>query len=393
MRDTPTAICFDRFVLDLQQCALRRGNDQLELRPKAFDVLRYLAENPGRVVSKEELVKAVWQGVFVTDDALVQCVRDIRHVLSDEAHKIIRTIPRRGYLFAIDPAAVPAPPQPSGSSPPSVSFCVADDGVKLAVATVGNGTPLVRAATWFNHLEHDWQVAHRGALFRFLADRFRLIRYDGRGSGLSDWNVSQISFATFEKDLETVVEALKLPRYALLGTSQGAAISIAHAVRHPDRVSKMVLHGAYALGLNMRGCAKEYQKGQAYLTLMRQGWGDEHSAFLQSYSLLFFPGASAEQTRRLAEMQRKATSAENAVRFRVACDEIDVLNLLPKVTVPTLVLHSRYDNIVPLEEGRRVAATIPGAKFVCLESENHVPLPHERAWAPFVGEIEAFLSS
>lgn len=155
----------------------------------------------------------------------------------------------------------------------------------------------------------------------------------------------------------------------------------------------MVLHGACALGRNKRGSAKDAETAKAHLTLMRHGWGDEHSAFLRMFSLLYFPGGSTEQIKELADLQRMATSPENAVRLRNACDDVDVVDLLSKVHVPTLVLHSKHDNVVPFDEGRRIASAIPTAKFVSLESENHMPLPDEPAWATFIGEIEAFLSA
>ena len=220
---------------------------------------------------------------YVTDDALVQCVSDVRQALSDEAHRIIRTVPRRGYLFLGDPSAVESAPAQQ------IEFCRTGDGVKLAIAAIGQGMPLVRPPTWFNHLEQEWQVQFRGALYRFLGERARLIRYDGRGNGLSDRYVPEISFATFERDLQAVVDSQQLRRYALLGISQGAPIAIAHAARHPERVSKMVLNGAFALGRNKRGSTKERETAQAYLTLMRHGWGDEHSAFLRTFSMLIFP--------------------------------------------------------------------------------------------------------
>jgi DNA-binding winged helix-turn-helix (wHTH) protein/pimeloyl-ACP methyl ester carboxylesterase len=387
---SPRLIRFDVYVLDLQRCSLRRGEDQIELRPKAFDVLRYLVENPGRIISKEEFIKAVWPGIFVTDDALVQCVRDVRRALCDDAHRIIKTVPRRGYLFTAEPTVAPLDGRVPDADP-DIKFCRTTDGVNLAVACTGRGTPLVRIATWFNHLEHDWRVPFRGTLFRFLADRCQLIRYDGRGTGLSDRYVPDISFATFERDLEAVIDNLSLRPYALLGTSQGAAVAIAHAVRHPERVSKMVLHGGFALGRNKRGVTSDVETGQAYLTLMRHGWGDEHSAFLKQLSLLYFPSASAEGIKGLAELQRMATSADNAIRLRTACDYIDVVDLLPRVSTPTLIVHSRYDNAVPFEQGCLLASAIPNAKFVPLESENHVPLPDEPAWPVFTREIEAFL--
>jgi pimeloyl-ACP methyl ester carboxylesterase len=380
---------FGPHTLDLNRCALQRGAAQVDLRPKAFDVLRYLVENWGRVVGKDELFKAVWPEAVVTDDALVQCIRDVREALGDDAHQIVRTVPRRGYLFALEPSSrADTTPEHFGQE---IEFCRTRDGIRLAVASTGNGLPLVRPPTWFNHLEYDWHVQFRGALYRFLAERFRLIRYDGRGSGLSDRYVPEISFATLERDLEAVVDGLRLPRYALLGISQGAPIAIAHAVRHPERVSKLVLNGGMALGSNKRGSLKDRETAQAYLTLMRHGWGDEHSAFLRTFCMLYFPSASAEDLKALAELQRMAMSGETALRLRMATADIDIVDLLPRVSTPTLVLHSRHDNAVPFEEGRRLAAAIPNARFVALESENHVPLPDEPAWPTFLAEIEAFL--
>ena len=385
---------FDVYTLDPGRCSLRRGAEQIELRPKAFDVLRYLAENWGRVISKNELIKAVWPGVFITDGALVQCVRDIRHALGDEGHQIIKTVPRRGYLFSLEPSdSGPTDHRAPTRPEQSIQFCRTKDGVKLAMSSTGQGLPLVRPPTWFNHLEYDWHVRFRSDLYRFLADRYQLIRYDGRGNGLSDRYVPEISPATFEHDLEAVVDALRLQRYALLGISQGAPIAIVHAVRHPERVSKLVLNGGFALGSNKRSSAKDQETAQAHLTLMRHGWGDEHSAYLRTFSMLYFPSASAEELRASAELQRMAMSGDTAVRLRMANADIDIVDLLPMVSTPTLVLHSRHDNAVPFEEGRRLAAAIPNAKFVALESENHVPMPDEPAWPIFLGEIEAFLGA
>ena len=392
MLTLPQVVDFEGFSLDLQQCVLRREGEAIELRPKAFDVLRHLVANAGRVVSKQQLLDAHWPGLAVTDDALVQCVSDVRQALSDREHRIIRTLPRRGYLFAVEAAPrLSVPEAKPALAVQHIDECRAADGVRLAVAAVGRGLPLVRTPTWFNHLEHEWQVSFRGALYEFLAERLLLIRYDGRGSGLSERYVPDLSFDTFGRDLQAVVDALQLPRYALLGISQGGPIAIAHAARHPERVSKIILNGAFALGRNKRGSAKDRETGQAYLTLMHHGWGDEHSAFLRSFGMLYFPGLSSAQIRALADLQRMAMSADAAIRTRMACDDIDVVDLLKQVSAPTLVLHSRYDNAVPFEEGQRLAAALPNARFVALESENHVPVPGEPAWPIFLAEIDAFL--
>jgi DNA-binding winged helix-turn-helix (wHTH) protein len=244
--DSPGVLCFSDYALDLQRCAILRGGRELQLRPKSFDVLRYLAEHAGRLVSKEELIKATWPNVFVSDDSLVQCIKDIREALSDDAHEIVKTVPRRGYLFAAELSGEELDKRAPaiGSRGQDLTFCRTQDGVNIAVACVGQGMPLVCIPTWATHLEYDWQNPIRGPLWRFLDDRVRLVRYDGRGFGLSDRDITDISFTTFEHDLEAVVDALHLHRYAILGISQGAAIAIAHAARYPERVSKLILQAA-----------------------------------------------------------------------------------------------------------------------------------------------------
>jgi len=325
----------------------------------------------------------------------VQCIRDIREALSDDAQRIVKTVPRRGYLFAAEVSESHLNKQAPtiDSRHQEITFCQTEDGINLAVARVGQGKPLVSIPTWLTHLEYDWQNTTRAPLWHFLAERFQLVRYDGRGFGLSDRDVTDFSFTAFERDLETIVDALGLRRYALLGVSQGAATAIAHAARHPERVSKMVLHGGFALGRNKQDSAEEFEWAKALIALMRRGWGDEDSALLRMFSSVFFPGASAEQNKWYAKHLRMSTSAENAIKNRNACDDIDVVDLLPKVSAPTLVLHSRHDNAVPFDLGRRIATSIPNAKFVILESENHVPLPGEPAWQKFISEIGTFLSN
>jgi DNA-binding winged helix-turn-helix (wHTH) protein/pimeloyl-ACP methyl ester carboxylesterase len=391
---SPRTLCFDRFILDLQRCTLLCEQEEIRLRPRSFDVLRYLAEHAGRVVYKEELIQAIWPSVSVTDDSLVQCIRDVRQALSDTPHRIIRTVPRRGYLFA---AEVSSEVLASGVSSDhardqEITFCRTPDGVNIAVAASGRGKPLIFHSTWLNHIEYEWQHPVRAPLLHFLANRFRLIRFDVRGVGLSDRDAADISFEGFGRDLETVSGALDLRRPALIGIAPGAPIAIAHAVRHPEGVSKLVLHGAYALGRNRRQSPQQREMADALIALMQQGWGDEHSAFMRMFSTRYLPSGSPEQITLMARLALLSTSHKTALKVMIESCEIDVLDLLPQVSVPTLVLHCQHDSVVPFDEGRRVAMSIPNARFVSLESENHIPLPGEPAWAKFTSELVAFLS-
>ena len=398
---------FGDMVLDSERRELRSGSALIPIEPQVFDILNFLIRNRDRVVSKDDLLTAIWGGRLVSDSAIAARINAARRALGDsgEQQHWIRTIARKGFRFVGDvsedvgsrslTSGAKAPDQqaPNGiSRDQEITFCRTKDGVDLAIASAGRGMPLVRPCRWFTHVEHEWHNPFRADLYHFLADRFRLIRYDGRCNGLSDWDVADVSFEALQHDLDTVVDALGLRSYALLGISQGSSLSIAHAVRYPERVSKMVLHGGYALGWSKRTPRRGLDV-KTFLTLMREGWGDEHSAFQKMLCTGMLPNASAEMIRWLAELQRAASSPENTVRLRGTFDEIDVIALLPEVSVPTLVMHCRHDNLVPFEEGRRIATLIPNAKFVSLESENHGPLPGEPAWQKFIAEMEAFLSN
>jgi pimeloyl-ACP methyl ester carboxylesterase len=273
-----------------------------------------------------------------------------------------------------------------------VRFCRTAEGINLSLATVGSGPPLIKVANWLTHIEYDWESPIWAPLLQQLAERCRLTRYDGRGNGLADRDVADISFAGFVRDLETVVDAVGGEHPALLGISQGAAVAIAYAVRHPERVSKLIVYGGYAQGRNKRGSPAEAEMARAFLAIMRHGWGDEHSAYMKAFSSVFFPNGSPQQIKWLVDLQRITTSPENAARIRQTCDDIDVVDLLPKVQVPTLVIHCRHDNVAPFEQGRLIARSVPRARFVTLESENHVVLAGEPAWPRLVGEIAAFLA-
>ncbi len=272
-----------------------------------------------------------------------------------------------------------------------IGFCKAVDDVKIAYAKVGSGPPLVKAANWLNHLELDWDSPIWSETFQALASNHTFIRYDERGNGLSDWDVPDISFASFLNDLETVVDSQSLGRFPLLGMSQGCAVSIEYAVRHPDRVSALILVGGYASGWRIGMSAEERERRKAVLTLTRLGWGTSNAAYRHIFSQTFMPDADPNALAWFDDFQRQTTSPENAVRFQQAFGDIDVRHLLPQIKAPTLVLHARGDQRIPFEQGRELAASIPNARFVTLESRNHIILGDEPAWQVCMDEIQQFL--
>lgn len=272
-----------------------------------------------------------------------------------------------------------------------IQFCTTDDGVRIAYAVSGSGPPLVKAATWLSHLEFDRQSPVWRHWIAELSRTHTLIRYDERGCGLSDWDTDEFSIDTWVRDLETVVDAVGCDRFSLLGISQGAPVAIQYAIRHPERVDRMVLHGSFARGWRNQGDEESRDEGEYLMGLTARGWGRENPAYRQLFTGLFLPGADEEQLRSFNELQRVSTSPENAVRFFDAFGDIQVEDSLDRVRVPTLVLHSRKDAVAPFEEGRRVAAGIPGSRFVTLESENHVLVAGEPAWTTFLEEVRRFL--
>lgn len=272
-----------------------------------------------------------------------------------------------------------------------IQFCTASDDVRIAYATVGEGTPIVKTANWLTHLEHDWDAPIWSPLFRELAHDHRVIRYDERGNGLSDWEVDDLSFEAFVTDLETVVDATGLEQFALLGISQGAAVSIEYAVRHPQRVSKLILFGGYPAGWRIDASEAQIREREAVMTLTATGWGRDDPAYRQLFSSTFMPSATREELDWFNEFQRSTTSPENAVRFLSAFGDIDVRHRLREVRVPTLVIHSLGDRRIPAATGRDIAAAIADAEFLGLESDGHLLLGREPASREFVSGVREFL--
>jgi pimeloyl-ACP methyl ester carboxylesterase len=387
-------LVFGHCEIDVERRELRAAGAACHVEPQVFDVLVHLIRHRSRVVSKEELIDAVWGRRVISDATLSSRISAARRAIGDDGNhqQLIRTVARRGFRF-IGEVREPAPAQAPASARPeqAVKFCRTSDGVHLAMAAVGSGPVLLKTANWLNHVEYDWRSPVWSPLFALLAAQCRLVRYDERGSGLSDWDVDELSFEAFVDDLESVVAANNLGRFSLLGISQGAAVAVAYAVRHPERVSRLILCGGFAKGWRKRGNASDVARAQASIALIREGWGNDNPAARQMFTSLIVPEATLEEMRWLNDLERISASPQNAIRLLEAIGQIDVTDLLGQIKAPTLVLHSRGDARVPFDHGLAIARAIPGSRFVALESKNHLILSHEAAWPRFTAEISAFL--
>ena len=274
-----------------------------------------------------------------------------------------------------------------------IKFCTTGDEVKIAYASTGTGYPIVKTANWLTHLEHDWHAPIWSPLFQKLAKKYHIIRYDERGNGLSDWNVKDISFDAFVKDLETITTVAKLDKFALLGISQGASVAIDYAIKYPEKVSHLILFGGYSAGWRINANEEEIKQKEAIMTLTSLGWGQDNPAYRQIFSSTFLPSANKEELDWFNEFQRLTTSPENAVRFLSVFSDIDVRHHLANIKVPTLIMHSNNDQRISIESAREMAAIIPNAEFVSLNSDGHLLLGREPAAKDFVNTINDFIEN
>jgi pimeloyl-ACP methyl ester carboxylesterase/DNA-binding winged helix-turn-helix (wHTH) protein len=398
----PVIYAFGDYELDLRRFELRRDGIVCPVEPQVFDVLAHLMGERDRVVTKEELLDEVWGDRFVSESALTSRIKAARRAVGDDgrAQRVVRTVHGRGYQFVApveerDPAADRARPTESPDLPEQdIRFCAASDGVRLAYATMGDGPPLVKAANWLSHLVHDRESTVWRHWLAELSARYRLVRYDERGCGLSDWEVEDLSFESWVNDLEAVVETVGLERFPLLGISQGGPVAVAYAVRHPERVSHLVLLGSFAQGRRRRATTDEERAlADARVEIVRVGWGQPDPQYRQIFVSRFLPEGSQAEWRAFDELQLQSASPENAWRFQREFSEIDVVDEASRVRVPTLIACARREPENVFEQSRLLASLIPGSRLLPLDSGNHLLPEYDPAWPVFLAEMEEFLAS
>jgi pimeloyl-ACP methyl ester carboxylesterase/KaiC/GvpD/RAD55 family RecA-like ATPase len=325
---------------------------------------------------------------------------------SGDANVEVTVKKMRGSMPVISRAVIPLRTVPMGTPAQSlgegqkINFCAAHDGARIAYAVTGEGSPLVKTATWLSHLEFDFESPVWKHWIRELSRYNTYIRYDERGCGLSDQNPPEFSYKAWVSDLETVVDSAGIDRFDLLGLSQGGAVAIDYAVRHPERVKHLILYGAFAqgwsIGIGPTISPKELEARKAMESmskLIEFGWGQDNPVFRQMFTSMFVPEGGLEQQKWFNELQRMSCSPKNAARFYETFMHIDVAELLPQVSVPTLIMHARQDGITPLEAGRLIASRIPGARFVSFDGRNHILLETEPGWQTFLKELRQFTAT
>jgi pimeloyl-ACP methyl ester carboxylesterase/DNA-binding winged helix-turn-helix (wHTH) protein len=389
---------FDGVVLDSDRFVLEREGEPVRVEPQVFDVLAYLINHRDRVVPKTELLDEVWGDRFVSESALSSRIKSARRAIGDDGARqaVIKTVHGRGFRFVADVDELdpgPAAPVPERTLEQHIRFTTAADGVRIGYATVGSGPPLVRAPHWVTHLHYDWHSPVWRHWIEGLGRHHTFVRFDQRGCGLSDDDPAEMSLDAFVTDLEAVVDAAGLERFALMGLSQGGAVAVTYAARHPDRVSKLVLVGAYVRGRRARARTEaELRAAELQTELVRVGWGSDDPSFRMVFPPSFVPDAPPELWSEFAMLLRRTTSARSAERIFTSLMDVDVSDAARNVTAPTLVMHARDELRVPFAQALEYAALIRGSRLVPLDSRNHLLRPDEPAWRIFLDELERFLA-
>lgn len=365
-------------VLDTNRYALLRNGEEVHVEPQVFDVLRLFVENAGTLLTGEELIARVWNGRVISDAALSSRISAARRAVGDSgnAQRVIKTIPRRGFKLLTPVKVFGEPPTDhQRDQRQTIRYSRSKDGTHIAYAVSGEGPKLLRTGHFLTHLEQDWTNAVWRPYLDRLGDSYSVVRYDQRGTGLSTGDPDDLSIEAQANDLLAVADAASMDRFPLVATSQGVPVAIHFAAHHPERVSRMVLYGGFAQGRLKRDDSYSADEAKALLTMVRAGWGNPRSAFMMAFNSLFCPTATQEELDSLAKIQLASATPDMAARVRTAIDSIDIMNVISKVRVPTLVIHARHETLNPISQGRLLASRIPGAVFVEVDSPNHILLP------------------
>lgn len=389
---------FANCSIDPEKHSFSRDNETVHIEPQVFELLRILAEKQGRLVTKDELVANVWRGLSISDATISARVNAARKAVGDTGREqaIIKTVHGLGFQMVAKVTTVQAPttgaPALDQAGTQTIRFARSTDNVRIAFAQSGDGPPLVRVGHWLSHLELDWHSPVWKPLIEALGRDHTLYRYDQRGTGLSSREVVFSNLDAFVDDLKAVADANTLDRFPIFAASQAVPVAIRFAHLYPSRVSGLILYGGFAQGRALRPKSPGDIDEETILGLIRAGWGKANSPFVNAFSSLFAPDATAEQMDNFVKMQTETISAQNAAHLRQTIDRFDVTQLLSSISAPTLVIHAISDAVQPIQQGQILASEIPNAHYVSLESRNHVPLPQSDSWHRMIQETQSFLA-
>lgn len=377
--------------LDTETLILTRAGQPVPVEPQVFDLLRLLAENAGRVVSKDEIVETVWKGRIISESAISARVAAARKAVGDngKAQKVIQTVARRGLTLKAVPVAHMDSAVASGRDAPHIRYARSPRGQSLAYAVTGSGPPVVRVGYMYTDISAEWHLSPERTLFDAIAARNTLLRFDPVGTGQSDLVIDEIDFAAMSQDVIAVADSAGFDRFALFSESGGVSVALHAAVAFPDRITKLAIVGGYVDGRLRR---RDNPAPDPLRGLIDEAWSKASEGFASGYLTAYFPEGPLDAIQGFARIMLTACPKENMLKLRDAVNWVSNGDLLPRVQCPTLVLHGRHDGVHPFSEARKLAAGIPDASLVMLETANHAPMPGNPAFEPFLQALTGFLA-
>lgn len=398
MQDRAMRYEFADCELDLDAHILRRAGEAVRIEPQVFDLIACLVGSRGKLVTYDELIVRVWGGRIVSDATMAARISMARKALGDDGKRqqVIRTVPRRGVQLATPVMAMPDATQTGSIPAPDrasltqvIRYATSRDGTAIAWAECGEGPPVLRGGHWLGHLEHDWSSPVWRPLLDHLSTGRRLVRYDPRGTGLSERQLNGATLEELVDDMEAVADAAALDRFPIYATSQSAPVALALAARRPERVSRLILLNGFIQGSTARG---ETEKTDLMVSMIRAGWGVPRSAFMRAFATVYIPGATAAEIDSLIEMQALSATAEIAAELRQIIGAIDVWHCVERIECPTLVIHFSGDQVQSPEQSKLMARSLKNAEFHLLESQNHILVSSDPVWNTCLDEIDRFLA-
>ncbi|MDU8911147.1 alpha/beta fold hydrolase [Aestuariicoccus sp. MJ-SS9] len=387
---------FTDCLLDIDALTLTRSGQPVAVEPQVFDLIRLLVENPGRVVTRDEIVAAVWGGRIVSESAISARIAAARKAVGDDgkAQKVIRTVARRGLQMVAE-IAYPTDAAPNGTSqpkpvtPPRVRYTSNPRGQMLAYTLFGTGPPVLNVSFFARSIEREWHVGTRRTILESLAQDHEVACYDEIGSGLSDPDMTGVTYPGKAEDALAAADAAGFGSFSIFAESGGALPAIILAATHPDRVRCIVISGGYAEGHARRGDDSDTDYIRA---LISAGWDRPGSPFTRTYLTAYCPDGPYEAANEVAEMMRAAAKRDNMLHQRDLQNNASVVDYLGSVQCPVLLIHGRRDSVHPLSGAQRLASGIPRAELHVLDSANHLPLEGSGLLAPYLDTTKGFLA-
>ncbi|MFV2038138.1 MAG: alpha/beta fold hydrolase [Paracoccaceae bacterium] len=384
-------------ILDIDGHRFHRAGQVIGLEPQVFDLLHLLVRNAGKLVSKDQLIDDVWNGRIVSEATVSARINAARTAVGDngQAQAIIRTVPRRGFELVVPVEVVEEALAVVSAATPgrqTIRYAKSADGTAIAYAVSGSGPMLMRTSANLSHLELDWNSPFYRPVFDLLGQHFTVVRYDMRGTGLSDAEIEGTTIEHHIADMKAVADAAGMEKFRLLSTLQNTPVAIRLIAENPDRVTRLVIQNGYCKGRALRDGAPEDQEADPMIVLLQDGWGQPDNGYMRAWLSMFMPLASYEDVSGLIELVGRSTSAERAIQIRRLCNLFSAEGYLDQVDVPTLIIHARNDTIHPIKEAHELARGIEGAEFLVVESGNSLCIPSDPTWQQQMDALIGFLA-